>query len=540
MFADCFSLESLDLSNFNTSSVTDMFQMFHVCKKLKSLNLSNFYTPKLTSMVEMFNNCNELETLDVSNFNTSSVDNMGNMFSGCYNLKSLNLSNFDTSKVLYIDNMFNGCNSLTSLDISNFNTSSATNAANMFLNCYNLKSIDISHFDTSKIQNMKGMFFQCYSLENLELGNLDTSSVTEMSQMFYNCYALKSLNLNSFNTVNAQANCFNEMFVNANIIKYCINDQISEEIKSQLSSFTEVNCSDLCFDNSQKKYIIEKNKCISDCNNDITYLYEYDNICYASCPNGTHLTVNNICEEDLVCDNYYNYEQNYCLDEIPLGYYLNDTSKKTIDKCYIRCNNCTLDSMLNNLCISCNNSAGYFAKLNDTPNDIIFVNCFTEEEIGSGYYLDTIKNIYFPCYFTCKSCDGKGNSDNHQCSECYSNYTLINGNCYFIPNIETTIIVSSIIDSTMIAISTTEITKTTEITEIIETTEITKTTEITEIIETTGITETNTIEIINNLEGNSYSYDITNKQKEEHSKILLINKQRNIQILLLLIFQKNL
>jgi surface protein len=410
----------------------------------------------------------------------------------------------------------------------------------MFLNCYNLKSIDISHFDTSKTKNMNGMFFQCNSLENLELGNLDTSSVTDMRQMFYNCYSLKSLNLNSFNTVNVQANRFNEMFFNFNvsIIKYCINDEISEEIKSQLSSFIEMNCSDLCFDNSQKKYIIEKNKCISECNNDITYIYEYDNICYASCPNGTHLIDNNLCETDLVCDNYYNYEQNDCLDEIPLGYYLNDTSKKTIDKCYIRCNNCTLDSMLNNLCISCNNSAGYFAKLNDTPNDIIFVNCFTEEEIGSGYYLDTIKNIYFPCYFTCKSCDGKGNSDNHQCSECYSNYTLINGNCYFIPNIETTIIVSSIIDSTMIAISTTEITKTTEITEIIETTEITKTTEITEIIETTeitktteiteiiettGITETNTIEIINNLEGNSYSYDITNKQKEEHSNSTFID-----------------
>jgi hypothetical protein len=172
------------------------------------------------------------------------------------------------------------------------------------------------------------------------------------------------------------------MFVNVSIIKYCINDEISEEIKSQLSSFTEVNYSDLCFDNSQKKYIIEKNKCISECNNDITYIYEYDNICYASCPNGTHLIDNNLCETDLVCDNYYNYEQNDCLDEIPLGYYLNDTSKKTIDKCYIRCNNCSLDSMLNNLCISCNNSAGYFTKLNDASNDIIFVNCLQRNKLA--------------------------------------------------------------------------------------------------------------------------------------------------------------
>ena len=390
----------------------------------------------------------------------------------------------------------------------------------MFRDCFNLKSIDISHFNTSKIQNMNGMFFQCNSLEFLELGNLNTSSVTDMSQMFYGCYSLKSLNLNSFNTVNVQANCFNEMFFNTTILKYCINDEISEEIKNQLSSFIEMNCSDLCFNISQNKYIKEKNKCISDCKNDITYRYEHDNICYTSCPNETHLIDNNLCEADLVCDNYYNYEQNDCLDEIPLGYYLNDTSKKTIDKCYIRCNNCSSDSMLNNLCITCKNSAGYYAKLNDTSNDIIFVNCFTEEEIGFGYYLDTIKNIYFPCYFTCKSCNVKGNSDNHHCSECYSNYTLINGNCYFISNIETTIIVSSIIDSTMVTISTTQIIKTTEIAEIIKTTEITRTTEIKEMTE---IMETNTMETINNVDGNSYSYDITSKQKEEHTNSTFID-----------------
>ena len=165
----------------------------------------------------------------------------------------------------------------------------------------------------------------------------------------------------------------------------------------------------------------------------------------------------------------------------------------------------------------------FYAKLNDTSNDIIFVNCFTEEEIGSGYYLDTIKNIYFPCYFTCKSCNVKGNSGNHHCSECYSNYTLINGNCYFISNIETTIIVSSIIDSTMVTISTTQIIKTTEIAEIIKTTEITRTTEITEMIEMTEITETNTMETINNVDGSSYSYDITNKQKEEHTNSTFID-----------------
>ena len=42
MFHECYILEYLDLSNFNTSKVTDMSYMFNQCNKLKYLNLSNF------------------------------------------------------------------------------------------------------------------------------------------------------------------------------------------------------------------------------------------------------------------------------------------------------------------------------------------------------------------------------------------------------------------------------------------------------------------------------------------------------------------
>ena len=42
MFNECNELEYLDLSNFNTSKVTDMSIMFNKCHKLKYLNLLNF------------------------------------------------------------------------------------------------------------------------------------------------------------------------------------------------------------------------------------------------------------------------------------------------------------------------------------------------------------------------------------------------------------------------------------------------------------------------------------------------------------------
>ena len=95
MFQECNELTYLDLSQFNTSKVTDMELMFSKCHKLKQLKgINNFNTINVTSMRAMFYSCNELEYLDLSNFNTSNVTNMSRMFRDCNKLKYLNLFNF--------------------------------------------------------------------------------------------------------------------------------------------------------------------------------------------------------------------------------------------------------------------------------------------------------------------------------------------------------------------------------------------------------------------------------------------------------------
>ena len=63
----------------------------------------------------MFYGCDKLTSLDLSSFNTSTVTDMRDMFSGCDKLTSLNLSSFDTSKVTTMSNMFDYCAELTSL-----------------------------------------------------------------------------------------------------------------------------------------------------------------------------------------------------------------------------------------------------------------------------------------------------------------------------------------------------------------------------------------------------------------------------------------
>ena len=183
MFYYC-KAEEIDVSEFNTSNVTNMYQMFYNCSSLTSLDLKNFDTSKVQSMYNMFNGCSSLTSLDLSSFNTSNVTTMTYMFNGCSSLTSLDISSFNTSSVTNMSNMFNGCSKLTNLDLSNFNTSKVTTMSGMFNRCYLLTELDLSNFNTSNVTNMSAMFYTCISLNNLNISNFDFSKVTSYSNMF--------------------------------------------------------------------------------------------------------------------------------------------------------------------------------------------------------------------------------------------------------------------------------------------------------------------------------------------------------------------
>ena len=50
-------------------------------------------------MGSMFAGCENLQNLDVSNFDTSKVTDMGDMFAGCDKIERLDVSHFDTRMV---------------------------------------------------------------------------------------------------------------------------------------------------------------------------------------------------------------------------------------------------------------------------------------------------------------------------------------------------------------------------------------------------------------------------------------------------------
>jgi len=152
--------------------------MFRNCNSLTSLDVSGFDTSSVSNMQQMFQNCSSLTSLDVSGFDVSSVSNMASMFHTCSSLTSLDVNSFDTFSVTNMASMFQTCSSLTSLDLSGFNTSSVTNMSNMFRTCTSLTSLDVSSFDTSSVTNMASMFEYCSSLTGLQISGWDVSSVT--------------------------------------------------------------------------------------------------------------------------------------------------------------------------------------------------------------------------------------------------------------------------------------------------------------------------------------------------------------------------
>ena len=213
MFFNMSNLTTLNLSNFDTSKVTNMSYMFQDVSKLTTLNLSNFDTSKVTNMNSMFAGMSNLATLNLSNLDTSKVTNMSGMFFDVSKLTTLNLSSFDTSKVTDMNRMFTAMRGLTTLDLSNFNTSKVTDMSGMFFSMSNLTTLNLSSFDTSKVTDMNSMFVGLSNLTTLSLSNFDTSKVTDMNSMFSGMRSLTTLNLSNFDTskVTNMGGMFSEM-----------------------------------------------------------------------------------------------------------------------------------------------------------------------------------------------------------------------------------------------------------------------------------------------------------------------------------------
>ena len=96
----------MDLSDLDTSEVTDMSSLFYGAKHIDIKGLDKWDTSNVKEIYCMFA-CSKLQNVgDLSQWDVSSVESMSSMFA-CSELQSVgDLSRWDTSNVVDMDRMF--------------------------------------------------------------------------------------------------------------------------------------------------------------------------------------------------------------------------------------------------------------------------------------------------------------------------------------------------------------------------------------------------------------------------------------------------
>lgn len=200
MFKDCYKLESIDVSSWDTQKITDASYMFDQCQKLAEINVSNWNTANVTKMDYMFCGCSSLTTLDVSKWNTGKVWTLYSTFEGCNKLTTLDVSNWNTENVTSMQHVFDNCSNLTTIDVSKWKMGKVTTITFMFNGCKKLTTIDVSKWDTSAIDNMSCTFYNCSGLTTVDVSNWNTENVTTMEHMFDGCGKLNAIDVSSWKT----------------------------------------------------------------------------------------------------------------------------------------------------------------------------------------------------------------------------------------------------------------------------------------------------------------------------------------------------
>ena len=335
--------------------------MFNGLDNIIEIDISNLNTSKITNMESMFNQCSNLEKINLGNIDTSLVENMNNLFYNCCKLESIDLSNFDTSNVKYMNQMFCSCESLLTINVSNFKTSKVEEIANIFSNCYKLYTIDVSNFDTKNVKNMKGMFENDHNLRYIDLSNFDTSSVTNMQHLFFNCESLIYINIYSFTIPKIETIHYSFIGTPETVAICQKNRFIQGYLDNTLKNY---NCDDPCFKDN-KKIDFNKNICIKSCEN-----YEYNNICFDKCPYKTFPLFND----------------SLCLDKNPEGYYLDGNFyKKCGDEPNNNCTDCISGFILlnePNIKNKCYYQCDFFYYINDLNNSF---SCTKNNSCPSNY-----------------------------------------------------------------------------------------------------------------------------------------------------------
>ena len=202
----------------NTSSLTDVRNMFAGDKSLTIVDISGWDTSSVTNMTAMFavdgsgsGNSQLTEIIGLGDLNVSNVTDMSNMFYGAGNMTYYSIENWNVSKVESFNHMFCDNKKLEYLDLSKWDVSSLKTIWNMFNDARSLTTVgDISHWNTINLIDAGGFLTRATAFVGdngtLDLSGWNTTNLKAMSQMFYgtNLYNI-DLSGWTFDSITSQA-----------------------------------------------------------------------------------------------------------------------------------------------------------------------------------------------------------------------------------------------------------------------------------------------------------------------------------------------
>ena len=154
----------------------------------------------------MFQECYELEYLDLSNFNTHNVTDMECMFNQCHKLKEIKgINNFDLTNVKYKDKIFDGCNNLNKIILSKFNVTINNNKEKhilvnfctkgydieCFIPCYiseNFTTVEEKFYDEYPQFKNKQVYFSANGITINKSDNLENNNIKSFTKILINYY----------------------------------------------------------------------------------------------------------------------------------------------------------------------------------------------------------------------------------------------------------------------------------------------------------------------------------------------------------------
>ncbi|TKA58784.1 hypothetical protein MBOVa_5910 [Mycoplasmopsis bovis 8790] len=150
-----------DISSWNVDNVSTMERMFENASKFNS-PIFKLVNPKVKNMQYMFYNAKEFNNSNISNWNTSSVTDIRSMFRGAIEFNQ-NL-NWKTENITNMSNLFAEASKFNG-DITKWNTGNVIDMKGMFQKAIAFNK-DISGWNIKKVKDVSFMFDYAYKFDH--------------------------------------------------------------------------------------------------------------------------------------------------------------------------------------------------------------------------------------------------------------------------------------------------------------------------------------------------------------------------------------